>query len=270
VNPRVVLSVAGTDSGGAAGLAADLATFAALEVHGACVVTAVTAQDTTGIHGLHRVPLHVVEAQLDAVLGDLQVAAVKTGLLGSPAVVRLVADRVAATPLVIDPVLAASTGAWLADEEVRRAYVDDLFPIATVITPNAREARTLLGADDEVGPEELAAELAEIGPAVVVTGGPEPGQAVEVCVDWLALPGRRPEAVRHAAVDTRNDHGTGCTFSSALAVALAHGDPLPAAVAAAAEFTARQLRASRDWTLGRGRGPIAHLVPATPDTKEQP
>ena len=268
MNPRVVLSVAGTDSGGAAGLAADLTTFAALGVHGACVVTAVTAQDTTGIHAVHRVPLAVVEAQLHAAVGDLPVAAVKTGMLGSPAVVRMVARSVTATPLVVDPVLAASTGAWLADEEVRRAYVDDLFPVATVITPNAREARTLLGADDEVGPHRLAAELAELGPAVVVTGGPEPGHDVDVCVDWLALPGRRPQALRHAAVATRNDHGTGCTFSAALAVGLAHGDPLPAAVAAAAEFTARQLRASRTWALGHGRGPIAHLAPTTHDDKD--
>lgn len=268
MNPRVVLSVAGTDSGGAAGLAADLATFAALEVHGACVVTAVTAQDTTGVHAVRRMPPELIGRQLDAVLDDLPVAAAKTGLLGTPTAVRLVASHLSATPLVVDPVLWASTGMPLADDAIRRAYLEELFPIATVITPNAREARALLGAADGVPPEQLAVALTEFGPAVVVTGGPEPGDDPDICTDWLALPGRAAQPIRHAAVHTRNDHGTGCTFSAALAVAVAQGDPLPDGVARAAEFTAGQLRVSRSWTLGRARGPIAHLIPITPDDKD--
>jgi hydroxymethylpyrimidine/phosphomethylpyrimidine kinase len=268
MNPKVVLSVAGTDSGGAAGLAADLVTFAALEVHGACVVTAVTAQDTTGIQAVHPVPTAVVAAQLDAVLDDLPVSAAKTGLLGSAATVRLVATRLDGTPLVVDPVLVASTGARLADEAVRRAYLDALLPVATVVTPNVSEARALLDADDLDAPT-LAEALSWLGPAALVTGGPDPGSPDELCTDWLALPGRPARALTHPRVPTGNDHGTGCTFSAALAVGLAHGDPLAKAAADAGEFTARQLRLSRTWTLGRGPGPIAHLSPIA-FTKENP
>lgn len=270
MNPLVIVSVAGTDSGGAAGLAADLATFAALGAHGAPVVSAVTAQDTTGVHAVRRMPPVLIAQQVDAVFGDLPVAAAKTGLLGTPTAVRLVASHLATTPLVVDPVLWASTGMTLADDAIRRAYLEELFPVATVITPNASEARALLGVGEGVPPERLAVALTEFGPAVVVTGGPESGDHPDVCTDWLALPGRAPQPIRHAAVDTQNDHGTGCTFSAALAVAVAEGDPLPEGVARAAEFTAGQLRISRAWTLGRGRGPIAHLTPITPDDKDLP
>jgi hydroxymethylpyrimidine/phosphomethylpyrimidine kinase len=273
MNPTVVLTVAGTDSGGAAGVAADLATFAALGAHGACVVTAVTAQDTTGLHAVHPVPPGVVGAQLDAVLDDLPVGAAKTGMLGSPEAVRLVADRLvggvmpttrrgaspAARPLVVDPVLVATSGAVLADEDVVAAYRDRLLPVATVVTPNLDEARALLGHDagDGAPPEVLAAELAGLGPVVVLTGGPD-GTPDATCTDWLAEPGRDPVPLTHPAVATENDHGTGCTFSAALAVHLARGVPPRPAARRAAAYTTRQLELARSWRLGRGRGPIAH------------
>jgi hydroxymethylpyrimidine/phosphomethylpyrimidine kinase len=280
MTPPVVLAIAATDSGGGAGLAADLATFAALGVHGACVVTAVTAQDTTAVHAVHPVPTDMVAVQLDAVLGDLPVAAVKTGVLGSAAVVRLVAERCAGLPIVVDPVIRATTGATLATAEVIAAYREYLLPSAAVLTPNAAEARALLGHDGP--PERLAAELAGLGPAVVVTGG----QSTEgECVDWLALPGHEPRPLHHPAVPTTNDHGTGCTFSAAFAAHLAehlaarplHASPPkspagPAATPAhlgpkalrwigvqAARFTTAQLTRSTTWDLGRGRGPIAHV-----------
>lgn len=259
MNPKVVLTVAGTDSGGAAGIAADLTTFAALGAHGAAVVAAITAQDTVGVRDLMPVPELVVDSQLCAVLDDLPVAAAKTGLLASTTTIALVARRLAGVPLVVDPVLAATTGAVFGGEPLRAAYVEHLLPAATVVTPNLREARILL-ADPFGDAPTLAHELTRLGPAAVVTGGPEPDAPHDVCVDWLALPGRDPQPIRHLRVDTVNDHGTGCTFSAALAAGLAYGDPLPRAVAEAAEFTARRLRASRTWTLGRGRGPIAHLI----------
>jgi len=276
MTPPVVLSIAGTDSGGAAGLAADLATFAALGVHGACVVTAVTAQDTTGVRAVHAVPLDIVAAQLEAVLVDLPVAVVKTGMLADPAVVRLVAERCAHLPLVVDPVLRATTGARLADSDVLQAYRDDLLPAASVVTPNVAEAAVLLGRYAE--PDHLAADLAGCGPAVVVTGG---DAGTGDCVDWLAVPGHAPEPLSHPRVPTGNDHGTGCTFSAALAVGLlpehppkppAHTagprsgpalDRLRWIVRQAAAFTAAQLRISSSWDLGRGRGPIAHLTSPT-------
>ncbi len=249
----VVLTVAGSDSGGAAGIAADLTTFADLGVHGAVVVTAVTAQDTTSVRAVHAVPDAIVLAQLEAVLGDLPVAAVKTGMLSTPDIVRLVAEHLHAlrVPVVVDPVLVATSGA-LGDEQVARAYVEHLLPVATVITPNADEASALLSATGP--PDRMARELARLGPAVVLTGGGQTG----TCTDWVAIPGYVPVALAHPAVETTHDHGTGCTFSAAVAVQLAHDAPLITAVRRAATYTAGQLRLSQSWNLGRGRGPIAH------------
>lgn len=235
--PPVVMTIAGTDSGGAAGIAADLVTFAALGVHGACAVTAVTAQDTTAVRRLHRVPVDVLEAQLVAVLDDLPVAAVKTGLLGSVAAVHAVARHVAGLPLVIDPVFRATTGARFADPGVVRAYREVLVPLAAVVTPNAAEAR-LLGAL----------------PVPVIRTGSETG------TDVLLRPGTPPVEFRHRSVATTSDHGTGCTHSAALAAYLALGHDLPTAAALAGTFTADRLRAAARWDLGHGRGPISHLI----------
>jgi len=252
--PPVACTVAGTDSGGAAGVAADLTTFSALGVHGACVVTAVTAQDTLGVRAVHAVPPDVVAAQLDAVLEDLPVGCVKTGMLGTPGAVRLVAARAGALPLVVDPVLVATSGAVLGGADVVDAYRHQLLPVATVVTPNLDEARTLTGID---GPApDLARRLADLGTTVVLTGGADG-------VDWLARPGCQPEPVRHARVRTTNDHGTGCTFSAALAalVASSAGRRVDGEVVrAAAEFTRARLVVGRDWRLGRGRGPVPHIA----------
>jgi len=249
-----VLSIAGTDSGGAAGIAADVATIGDLGAHAACVVTAVTAQDTAGVLDVHRVPFPVVAAQLDAVVADLPVAAVKSGMLGSAEVVALVAERCGRlrVPLVVDPVLVATSGALLGDHDVALAYRTRLLPVATVVTPNLDEARVLVGEDGP--PELLATTLAQRGPTVVLTGGACSG----VCTDWVAVPGQQPVPLTHAAVPTGNDHGTGCTFSAALAVQLAVHVPLLRAVRRAARYTTAQLRLSQHWELGRGRGPIAH------------
>lgn len=253
-SPPVVLTVAGTDSGGAAGVAADLATIGHHGCHGACVVTAVTAQDTTGVRAVHQVPLGIVDAQIGAVLDDLPVVAVKTGMLGTPGVVALVADRLGHLPLVVDPVLVATSGAILGGRSVVDAYVELLLPRALVATPNHDEARALTGRDGT--PADLAARLADLGCAVVLTGG-------EGGVDWLALPGGTPQPLAHRRVETTNDHGTGCTHSSALAAHLALGGTVAGAAARAAAYTHQQLHLSRTWDLGRGRGPIAHTAHTT-------
>ncbi|MDO7868882.1 bifunctional hydroxymethylpyrimidine kinase/phosphomethylpyrimidine kinase [Nocardioides jiangxiensis] len=285
VTPPVVLTVAGTDSGGGAGIAADLATFAALGVHGTCVVAAVTAQDTTAVHAVHAVPFDVVAAQLDAVIADLPPVVVKTGMLATADVARLVARWCAGSPsrqLVVDPVLRATTGAALADDDLVRAYAAVLLPVATVVTPNAAEARALLAlaADDPTPSRELAGLLAAqlAGPAVVLTGGPlgAPAASSSTCIDWLTRPGDEPVAIEHPAVATPNDHGTGCTHASALAAFLAHGHDVATAAARAAAYVSGQLVASRGWQLGSGRGPIAHttdpntILPRTtiPSTEE--
>lgn len=231
MTPPVALAVAATDPGGGAGLAADLATFAALGVHGACVVTAITVQDTLAVHEVHPLPVELVAAQLDAVLEDLPVAVVKTGMLATPDVVRLVVARVTQGSLsqrrrallVVDPVLRASTGATLADPAVVAAYREDLLPVADVVTPNAEEF-------DALGRPER--------PGVIVTRGGD--------------------------VATSNDHGTGCTYSSALAAHLAHGADVATAAERAHAFVAQQLHLGQHWHLGRGRGPVAHVHPHHP------
>ncbi len=270
LTPPVVLAVAGTDSGGAAGLAADLATVAALGCHGACAVTAVTAQDTTGVHAVHPVPAATVAAQVGAVLGDLPVAVVKTGMLGSPEVVDLVATHLGHLPLVVDPVIVATSGAVLGDAAVVAAYREALLPRALVATPNLSEARALAGRDGSA--PDLAAALADLGCAVVVTGGPEwrPGDPGTTCTDWLCRPGGTPVPVRHPGVATTADHGSGCTYAAALAARLAHGADLEDAADGAAAFVGARLAASSGWLLGRGRGPVSHLVQAPPPTQEEP
>lgn len=236
MTPPVVLAIAATDPGGGAGLAADLTTVAALGVHGACVVTAVTVQDTLAVRSVHPLPLDVVAEQIEAVLDDLDPRVVKTGMLGSAAVVRLVADRCRGRVVVVDPVLRASTGAVLAGDGVVAAYRDHLLPVAAVVTPNADE-------DEVLGRGH--------GAAVLRTGSGGP--------DVLHRPGHDPLEIVQERVDTTNDHGTGCTHASALAAYLALGHDLPAAARRAADFTAHRLTAGASWDLGRGRGPIAHI-----------
>ncbi|MQA82459.1 MAG: bifunctional hydroxymethylpyrimidine kinase/phosphomethylpyrimidine kinase [Streptosporangiales bacterium] len=256
--PPVVLSIAGTDSGGAAGLAADLTTFTALGAHGACAVTAVTAQDTTGVHRVVRLDPDDVRNQILAVVGDLPVAAAKTGMLGSAEVAQVVADLVAGTvPLVVDPVLAATSGAVLGDDALVAAYREVLLPRASVVTPNLDEAVRLTGLDRDRPPTDIARALHALGPAVVLTGGdPVAALCRDVVVDHAGV----TTVLEHPALATGNDHGTGCTHSAALAVHLARGLDLESAARRAHVFVTRALATSATWRLGRGRGPIAHVL----------
>ncbi|MGZ4437255.1 MAG: bifunctional hydroxymethylpyrimidine kinase/phosphomethylpyrimidine kinase [Nocardioides sp.] len=256
--PPVVLSVAGSDSGGAAGLAADLATLAALGVHGACAVTAVTAQDTTGVHAVVPIAAADVAAQVEAVLADLPVAAAKTGMLGSAEVARVAADLLGHLPLVVDPVLVATSGATLGGDDVAAAYRDVLLPRATVTTPNRDEALALTGLDADLPDETIALALQGICRSVVLTGG---DPAARTCRDVLVDERGRTTVLEHPAVPTRNDHGTGCTFSAALAAQLARGLDVETAVRRSQAFVARALTTSQRWALGRGRGPVAHTFP---------
>ncbi|MCW2789281.1 MAG: phosphomethylpyrimidine kinase / hydroxymethylpyrimidine kinase [Aeromicrobium sp.] len=257
-SPPVVLSIAGTDSGGGAGLAADLTTFAALGAHGTCAVTAVTAQDTTGVHAIVSLSAADVQSQVVAVLQDLPVAAAKTGMLGSAEVACVVADLAAGSvPLVVDPVLTATSGAVLGDDELVTAYREVLLPRCTVVTPNLDEAGRLTGLDPDRPAVEIARALHEIAPAVVLTGG-DPW--TRTCRDVVVDGSGHLEIFEHPAVPTSNDHGTGCTFSAALAVHLARGLDLHSAVTLAQEFVAAALRVAAAWELGRGRGPVAHVL----------
>jgi hydroxymethylpyrimidine/phosphomethylpyrimidine kinase len=269
--PPVALTVAGSDSGGGAGIQADLVTFAALGVHGASVVTALTAQNTVGVAGVHVPPVEFLRAQLDAVLDDLPVVAAKTGMLATEEVVRAVAEVAAAgrlPTLVVDPVLVSSTGARLLDPGAETAYAEALFPLATVVTPNTREASALVGETvATVGDaRDAARELARLGPAwVVVKGGHQVdesggsgagGDAVDVVFETAT--GALTE-LRLPRVATRNDHGTGCTFAAATTALLARGAGVPDALATAKRFVHEGLVASAGWSLGGGHGPVGKL-----------
>jgi hydroxymethylpyrimidine/phosphomethylpyrimidine kinase len=267
--PEVALTIAGSDSGGGAGIQADLVTFAAHGVHGTSVITALTAQNTVGVDGVHVPPVEVLRAQLDAVLGDLPVAAVKTGMLATEDVVRAVGDVAGRLPnLVVDPVLVSSTGARLLDPGAEVAYVEVLFPHALVVTPNSREASALVGGTVATAADavEAAVEIGRLGPRwVVVKGGHQvddaggdiaSADAVDVVVETAT--GVVTE-LRAPRVATRNDHGTGCTFAAATAALLARGAGVPEALAGAKAFVHAGLVASAGWRLGGGHGPVGKL-----------
>ncbi|WP_076259036.1 bifunctional hydroxymethylpyrimidine kinase/phosphomethylpyrimidine kinase [Intrasporangium flavum] len=263
--PPVALTIAGSDSGGGAGVQADLATFAALGVHGTSAVTAVTVQDTTGVHAVHQLPADLVVAQVEAVLRDLAPAAVKVGMLGSAEVVEAVAALAAGgrlAPLVVDPVLVATSGDPLAGPGVPAALADRLLPHAALVTPNVDEAAVLLGRPPAEGVDAQAEHARDLRGAlgcgaVVVTGGavatPRGTDRVDVLVDAGGT-----HVLRSREVATRNDHGTGCTFASAAAAFLAQGADPPDAVRRARAVVRRALLTSASWRLGAGRGPVAH------------
>jgi hydroxymethylpyrimidine/phosphomethylpyrimidine kinase len=261
VNPAVAMTIAGSDSGGGAGIQADLKTFAALGVFGTSVLTAVTAQNTTAVLGVERLAPEFVDLQIGAVLGDLPVAAVKTGMLASAAVVAVVARRAAAgdlPALVVDPVMVTSTGTPLLDDDAVAAYIELLLPRAAVCTPNMREAALLAAMEvtDLATMESAARRLAEYGPGVVVVKGGHFGGNVApdvVLADGVLTVLDGPRVV------TSNDHGTGCSLSSAIAARLAQGADTMVAVTEAKSFVARAISGAASWTLGAGHGPLDHF-----------
>lgn len=278
--PPVALTIAGSDSGGGAGIQADLTTFAALGVHGASAVTAITVQDTTGVHDIHPVPVGVVLAQIECVLRDLAPAAVKVGMLGRPELSEAVA-RVAAAGrlprLVVDPVLVSTSGHSLAADGVVATLREQLLPHAHLVTPNTDEAAALLGTVPARSVDEQAdhagALLAFGSRAVVVTGGTVRTPDGTERVDVLAGPAGTV-VFRSPEIATDNDHGTGCTFASAAAAFLARGHTTHDAVLSARGLVRHALRTSAPWRLGSGRGPVAHTrttcFEATPDPTNVP
>jgi len=257
---KVALTVAGSDSGGGAGIQADLRTFAAHGVHGTSALTAVTAQNSVGVSAWTALDPGLVTAQIEAVATDMPVAATKTGMLATAAIVRAVAaavERLSLAPLVVDPVMVAKSGDRLLDAEAERAYAEALVPRATLLTPNLHEAAALLGRPvaDVAAMRAAARDLREMGAqAVLVKGGALAGDAVDVLYDGRAL-----VELRGPRVDTRNVHGTGCTLSAAICARLAAGDALEAAVRGAKAYLTEGLR--RSYAVGRGRGIPDHLHP---------
>ena len=256
-----LLTIAGSDSGGGAGIQADLKTYAALGCYGMSAITALTAQNTCGVRAIHGVPPDMLASQIDAVVEDIGVDGVKIGMLHSPDIVQAVAgaiDRHALPHVVLDPVMVATSGAVLIDSPAIAALVQELFGRAVLITPNLDEASLLVGRmlanehDMQAAAHELLAKGAR---AVLLKGGHLAGDAVS---DLLLVAGAAPHWMRAPRIATANTHGTGCTLSSAIAAHLALGHSLIDSVEAARAFVRGALAAGANIKTGQGSGPLNH------------
>jgi hydroxymethylpyrimidine/phosphomethylpyrimidine kinase len=257
----IALTIAGSDSGGGAGIQADLKTFHAFGAFGASAITAITAQNTTGVTEIHPIPVETVRAQIDAVASDLPPAAAKTGMLATATLVRSVAEAIRAWRLpniVVDPVMVATSGARLLDADAEQTVLEQLVPLAALVTPNLDEAAILVGRSVH-DPETMRAAARSLveehgaGAALVKGGHLTSGELVDVFydgLDWREW--RRPR------LETTNTHGTGCTLSAAVAAGLAHGRPLVDSVDAALDFVHRAIVSAPG--LGAGHGPLNHMV----------
>lgn len=258
--PRV-LSIAGSDSGGGAGIQADLKTFSALGCYGMTAITAVTAQNTLGVTAIHGVPVEVLKAQICAVMDDIGVDALKIGMLHSPELVRVVAwaiDEYRIERVVLDPVMVATSGDRLIAEETIGVLVGELFHRVTVVTPNLDEAALLLGGaiSTIAALDDAAARLLALGAhAVLLKGGHLPGDEV---VDVLTMRGEALQRLQSSRIASDNVHGTGCTLSSAIAAGLALGLSLPQAVAEARRYVLQAIAAGAQVRTGGGHGPLNH------------
>ena len=264
--PPRTLTIAGSDSGGGAGIQADLKTFAALGCFGMSAITAITAQNTLGVTGVHAIPADMVAAQIDAVASDLGVDAAKTGMLGTAAIVEAVAgavDRHGIRKLVVDPVMISTSGATLSDDATSQAMVRLLFPRAILVTPNLPEASYLLGRRiaRRAEMETAAADLLAMGcQAVLLKGGhlEDDGPDATGLDDLLMLADGTTRVYTHPRIDTPNLHGTGCTLAAAIAAQLARGDALPDAVGTALDYVAKAIAAGALYRIGAGNGPLNH------------
>ena len=256
----IAVTIAGSDSGGGAGIQADLKTFSALGVYGASVLTAVTAQNTRAVTAVETVSARLVRAQIAAVLDDLAVGAIKIGMLGDPQVIRAVAEglRGCTLPVVLDPVMVAKSGDRLLAAEAVAALREELLPRATLLTPNLPEAAALLDAAPDCDTATAVAQgraLLALGPAwVLMKGGHAEGA---ICTDLLIGP--EYHIFRAPRIATRNTHGTGCTLSAAIAAGLAQGMTVPQAVGHAHGYLQAAIAAADRLTIGAGHGPVHHF-----------
>ncbi|MCG7520454.1 bifunctional hydroxymethylpyrimidine kinase/phosphomethylpyrimidine kinase [Ruegeria sp. Ofav3-42] len=258
----IALTIAGSDSGGGAGIQADLKAMSALGVYGASVITAVTAQNTRAVTAVHGIPLDIIAAQIDAVLTDLDVGAIKIGMLATPEIIHSVADRIAgfSGPVVLDPVMIAKSGDALLAEEAVQTMRDVLLPRATVLTPNLPEAACLLGGAPADTLDEMIAQghdLCEMGAdAVLMKGGHGKG---DICHDLLVTTEGVTSEFTAPRQQTHNTHGTGCTLSSSIAAGLAKGLSLTDAVAQAHGYLQGAITQADGLNIGQGHGPVHHF-----------
>jgi hydroxymethylpyrimidine/phosphomethylpyrimidine kinase len=251
------MTIAGSDSGGGAGIQADLKTFQALGVYGASTLTAITAQNTLGVTAVHEIPVDVIAAQIDAVVSDIGVDAAKTGMLSSAEIIGSVSERIRywhVDRLVVDPVMVAKSGDRLLREDAVQALVNELLPLALVLTPNVPEAEVLVGRSLESDAElrQAAREIVGLGAGcVLMKGGHRQGNATDILFD-----GREFTEYSSERFETPNTHGTGCTLSAAIAAGLARGLGVQDAVGDAKRYVTEAIR--RSMPLGGGHGPVAH------------
>ena len=263
----LVLSIAGSDSSGGAGIQADLKVITALGGYGMTAVTAITAQNTLGVTQIQAIDLDVIEAQIDVVIADMGVDVVKIGMLANPEIVRVVADtlrRHQVKQIILDPVLQATSGASLGGHKTAAAMMAELFPLASLITPNLAEASILLGrAITQVNEFPLAAqELMHLGPrAVLIMGGHLPNAPSELTdyLLWQSSTGLEHREFHHQRINTVNTHGSGCSLAAAIATYLAFGLSLETAVAKAIDYVEAGIIAGQFLNLGTGAGPLWHM-----------
>ena len=256
------LTIAGSDSGGGAGIQADLKTFQMQGVFGTSVITAVTAQNTLGVFDIHPIPLNTIQAQLEAVKNDFQIASAKIGMLGTADIIECVADFLKNRPfgtLVIDPVMIAKGGAPLLQQQAVSALSKYLLPLADVITPNIPEAEALTGfkISDTASIQQAALDLQKQGAKnVIIKGGHSLNSQSQQCQDWILLQDGELFVLESPRFDTPHTHGTGCTFSACLTAELAKGAPLKSAVKTAKDFITAAI--SHPLNIGHGHGPTNH------------
>lgn len=264
--PTCVLTIAGSDSGGGAGIQADLKTFSALGCFGMSVITALTAQNTRGVRAIHNAPPEFVRAQIEAVLEDIGADAIKTGMLSTAPIIQVVAAslrRYGLERVVVDPVMVAASGDPLLSPDAVDTLRGELIPVAGLITPNLSETGVLLGRSVEAHEEsmrEAAGDLLSLGcGAALVKGGHGLGEESVDVLAWRRGHGVEHLVLRAPRIQTHNVHGTGCTLSSAIAALWGRGLALTEAVRQAKEYVTEAIRAGRDWRLGAGHGPVHHF-----------
>jgi hydroxymethylpyrimidine/phosphomethylpyrimidine kinase len=258
----IALTIAGSDSGGGAGIQADLKTFSALGVYGASVITAVTAQNTQAVSAVHDIPVDIVTKQIQAVLDDINVAAIKVGMLSSSEIILAVSEQLnqSTIPIVLDPVMVAKSGDALLQQSAIESLKTKLLPIAFLLTPNLPEAATLLGcdvADNEANMQAQGEALIKLGAkAVLMKGGHAKG---DDCVDLLIIRDGPITRFQSARIKTKNTHGTGCTLSSAIAAHLAQGIPLVESVHLSHSYLKQAIVSADQLHIGKGYGPVHHF-----------
>ena len=276
-----VLTIAGSDSGGGAGIQADLKVITSLGAYGLSVITAITAQNTLGVTAIQDIDLQIIEAQIDAVLSDIGADSVKIGMLASPEIVQLVAKSLrkhSVTRIILDPVLRATSGASLGGDDTAQAMISELFPMASLVTPNLEEASLLLGRDiyqvDDF--KSAADELLALGPqAVLIKGGHLDAKHDELTdfLMWRSIEDGleiiQSKEFKHLRIDTENTHGTGCSLSAAIATYLADGHDLAHSVAKAIAYVEAGLEAGRYLSIGEGPGPLWPMFEFYPTSLSQ-